>query len=125
MNANFDQARNYVFGRLERELPGNLFYHGIHHTRDDVLPAAEKFGNLERVNGEDFLVLKTAALYHDLGYVENYTKNEPIAVRIASETLPGFGYSKRQIYRVGEIIMATQVYFIDGKIIQKPNECDL
>lgn len=120
--ANFEQAKDYVFGRLERELPKNLFYHGIHHTRDDVLPAAERLASLEGVNGKDLLLLKTAALYHDLGYVEIYNKNEPIGVRIASETLPTFGYSRKQVEDVSKIIMVTQLQVVDGKFIQVPGD---
>jgi uncharacterized protein len=122
---NFGAARKYVFNRLQKELAPNLFYHGIYHTKDYVLPASEKLAKKERVKGEDLLLLRTAALYHDVGYLQQYFKNEPIAVRIASETLPNFGYSKDQIERIGKIIMATQLKLIDGKLIQAPDPRDI
>lgn len=122
---NFEKAKSYVFVRLERELPGNLFYHGIHHTREDVLPATERLAGIEGILGYDLLLLKTAALYHDIGYVERYQGNEPIGVRIAKESLPTFGYSSREIDRIGEIIMATQVRYVDGKLVQSADRSDL
>ncbi len=121
---NFEAAREYAFELLQK-LPSNLFYHDIHHTRDDVLPAAERLAKMERVKGEDLLLLRTATVYHDTGYLEQYAKNEPIGVRIASETLPRFGYSKGQIYRISKIILATPLQSVDGKLIQKPDTRDI
>ena len=125
MIPDFERARRYVLQRLERELPVNLFFHGIHHTRDDVLPAAERLAGLEGIAGEELLLLRTAALYHDIGYIVQYNKNEPIGVRIAAETLPGFGYSKGQVERVGRIIMPTQLQSVDNKLIQIPDPKDI
>lgn len=122
--ADFDQARYHAFVLLE-DLPSNLFYHGIRHTRDDVLHAAERLAVMEGVDEEDLLLLRTAALYHDIGYLEQYVKNEPIGVRIASEMLPAFGYSRGQIERIGQIIMATQLQMVDGKFVQVPDGNDL
>ena len=65
---------------------------------------------------EESLLLCTAALYHDTGYLEQYFRNELIAVRVAQETLPGFGYSPEQIESIGEIIMAT-------RMPQAPDSC--
>ncbi len=105
----FERAKRYVLGRLARELPPDLFYHGIHHTRDDVLPAAERLARLAGVTGEPLLLLKTAALYHDVGFIERYDRNEPIGARIARETLPDFGYTPAQIDAIAEMILATQL----------------
>ena len=105
----FERAKRYLLERLEEELPDDLFYHGIHHTRDDVLPAVERLAALAGVDGEDLLLLRTAALYHDIGYVEQYPYNEPIAARIAAETLPDFGFSPDQIRVIEKIVMATQM----------------
>ncbi len=91
----FERAREYVLMRLEQELPPNLFYHGIHHTRDDVLPAVARLAAMARLSKRQTLLLKTAALYHDIGFIEQYEMNEPVAIRIASETLPSFGYDPK------------------------------
>ena len=102
-------AREYVLSRLEEELPEDLYYHGLHHTQDDVLPAAERLAALAGISDEERLLLRTAALYHDVGFVEQYAGNEPIAVRIAAETLPGLGYSPWQVQAISEIILATRM----------------
>ena len=106
---NFEQARQYVLQRLEQELSPNLLYHGIAHTRDDVVPAVETFATMEVVKGEEWFLLLTAAWFHDLGFIEVRVGHEVVGARIASEVLPGFGYSEEQIQIVKGIIMATVV----------------
>jgi hypothetical protein len=62
------------------------------------------------VRGADLTLVKTAALYHDAGFVENHHANhEIVGCRIARESLPGFAYSARQIETICSMIMATKI----------------
>ena len=106
---NFERAQYYVRKRMERELPSNLYYHSVDHTFRDVLPAAERFAALEGVIGEPLLLLRTAACYHDIGFVEQYDNHETSSVRIATQALPRFGYGSEQIDIICRIIMATRL----------------
>jgi ligand-binding sensor domain-containing protein/class 3 adenylate cyclase/HD superfamily phosphodiesterase len=105
---NYKKAEQFIMKKLAEELPDDLYYHAIQHT-EDVRDAAERIGKLEGVDGEDMMVLKTAAMYHDAGFTKQYFKNEPIAVEMAKEILPNFGYSPEQIESIEKMIMATQV----------------
>ncbi len=105
----WEKTKAYALARLERELSADLYYHSIQHTRDDVLPAAEQLIGLTGLGAEESLLLRTAALYHDLGFVECYSNNEPIAARMANETLPGFGFDPDQIQVIHSAILATQL----------------
>ncbi len=109
MTPNFSAVARYVFNLLEKDLDEKLYYHGVHHTRDDVLPAAERLATLAGVSGEDLLVLQTAALFHDTGYLRQYHNNEPMGVEIAREILPSFGYDTTIIDRVEPLILATNL----------------
>lgn len=106
---NFDQAKAYVLGRLADELSPNLTYHSLTHTRDDVLPAARRLGQLSGINGETLLLLETAALYHDTGFLRQYHDHESASIAIARETLPDFGYTAAQIELIVGLIAATRV----------------
>jgi uncharacterized protein len=106
---NFEQAKQYALQRLKRELSPNLLYHGVAHTRDDVVPAVETLANMEGITGEAFFLLLTAAWFHDLGFIETRTAHETISAWFASEVLPGFGYSEEQIQTIRGIIIATVV----------------
>lgn len=107
LHADVRRAAEYALGRLARELPPSLTYHCLEHTRDEVVPAAERLATAEGVQGEDLLLLRTAAHYHDLGYIEQYEQNELISVRMAGEALPTFGYSPAQIDVIASLIIAT------------------
>ncbi|MFI5205106.1 MAG: hypothetical protein ACHQF2_11475, partial [Flavobacteriales bacterium] len=59
------------------------------------------------ITGEEMFVLKSAATYHDAGFVEQYAKNEPIGARMAKEILPIYGYTPEQVEEVERLIYAT------------------
>jgi uncharacterized protein len=103
---NLDRAQHYALGRLERELSPALAYHSVVHTRDEVVPAATV---LEGVTAESMLLLLTAAWFHDLGFIERWSDNEVIGVRLAIEALPDFGYTPAHIAVIAGIILATRL----------------
>jgi uncharacterized protein len=105
----FDGAARYALRRLQRELLPGFFYHSIVHTRDDVVPAVERLAGLMGLEGEDLLLLRTAAYYHDLGFVEQRAAHEAVGVQIAELVLPRFGYRMEQIEIIGGMIMATRL----------------
>jgi uncharacterized protein len=94
---------------LEHELPETLYYHSLAHTRDDVVPAVERLAAMEGVEGEALLLVRTAALFHDIGFIEQYNDHESVSVRIAEEALPNFGYNAGQIEAISNMIMATRL----------------
>ena len=105
---NYRKAERYILSRLDTELADDLHYHGIHHTKD-VCHAAERIAKGEGIKGEELFLLKTAALYHDAGFVRIYMNNEEYGVELAEHVLPRYGYSQEQIGLVSELIMATRV----------------
>ncbi|UCC40483.1 MAG: phosphohydrolase [Candidatus Aminicenantes bacterium] len=110
----FEKAKQYALKRLEQELPVALTYHSMVHTRDDVIPSIERLAAMEGIEGEELLLLRTAAWYHDIGFIEQLDDHECASVRMAGEILPGFGYAPAQIRVISGIILAT-------KLPQSPN----
>jgi uncharacterized protein len=109
MAIDFYGARAYVLLRLKQELPATLFYHSLQHTRDDVAPAALHIARRMDVNGDDLLLVRTAALFHDIGYLVQREQHEAIGVDMCQRVLPGFGYSSGQIGKIAGMIMATRL----------------
>ncbi len=104
----FEDLENFVLNKFEQELSKNLFYHNLKHTID-VTVQAEIIGKKEGVSDEDLLLLKTAALFHDSGFLRSYTDHELIGIQNANEILPKYGYSKNQIKKIGDMIFATKL----------------
>lgn len=105
----FDAACAYALDRLEYELASELLYHSVAHTRDDVLPAIDRLADIQDIRGEAYLVLRTAAAFHDIGFIEQYFDHEAVSMRIAREILPRFGFNQDYILVIERIIAATKL----------------
>jgi ligand-binding sensor domain-containing protein/class 3 adenylate cyclase/predicted metal-dependent HD superfamily phosphohydrolase len=105
---NYYKAERHIIRVLEQGLSDKLHYHSIAHTID-VVKAVERLALLEGITDEGLFLLKTAATYHDAGFVEQYDKNEPIGARLAEEILPKYGYTEQHIATIKELIYVTQV----------------
>lgn len=108
MSVNYEGAYKLVYEQLEH-LDKRLYYHGRHHTFQDVLPNSELLARESNLSEEETLIVKTAALFHDTGFLDQYDKNEPFGCERAQKYLPTFGYSEEQIAQICECIMATQL----------------
>lgn len=105
---NYKKAERFIHTLLSKNLPSNLYYHSIFHTKD-VTAAAERIALKEGITDEDLFLIKSAASYHDAGFMEQYENNEPIGIALAKEHLPKFGYSQSQIARIEELINVTKI----------------
>jgi HD superfamily phosphodiesterase len=106
---NYRAAKQFIIKKLRAELSDKLRYHGVHHTLDVLRMAGEIAGH-EGVGRRETVLLKTAALFHDCGFVKNEHKGHEMAgCQIAQETLPGFGYSEDDIAVICGMIMATRI----------------
>ena len=101
-------AKAYILKRLKEELSPRLSYHGVHHTLD-VLNVVEQLCVSENVSPQDTLLLKTAALYHDSGFIINNMNHEELSCTIARKNLRWYGYNLRDIESICGMIMATKI----------------
>lgn len=105
----FWKLEEYVLNRLEDELPKFLHYHNVRHTVD-VMVGVELIALAENVeSAEDIMLLKTAALFHDMGQIVQDEEHERISCEYAREILPQYNYNIRQIEKVCSLIMATKM----------------
>jgi class 3 adenylate cyclase len=102
------KTEHHVLKMLESGLDKNLYYHSINHTKD-VVKSVERLALLEGVTDEGLFLLKTAAIFHDAGFLESYSHNEPIGARMAEEILPQYGYTQDHIQTIKELIFVTQI----------------
>lgn len=112
------KARNYIETQIFRKWPEGLSYHSAEHIRD-VSESAERLAIAEGVSGHDLNLLRTAALYHDSGFVQMAKDHEAISCEIAQESLPAFGYSDADIQRICGMIMATRIPQRPGNLLEE------
>lgn len=99
----------YARHRLATEIPEWLVYHGLHHTAHEVVPAARRLAEGEALDAHARDLVIVGAWFHDLGFVEQYDRNEWIAARMARDVLPGFGFAEHDVDVVAGVIEATEV----------------
>jgi len=105
----FPAAQAYAVERLQNELPGFIKYHTLYHTQSDVVPAVERLAVMEKIDDESLLLLRTAAFFHDIGFVVQCKHHEDASIQIAAEALPLFRYTRRQIEVVQSLISTTRI----------------
>ncbi len=76
---NFEGASRFILEKLERELPDNLTYHNLAHTKE-VYEAATRIGKEEDISEADLKLLQIAALYHDAGWTFSDTEHEMMSL---------------------------------------------
>ena len=104
----FEAVKKVILEKLENELGKNLMYHSIDHTRD-VIDSVERLALMEGVNGDSLTLLKTAALFHDAGFLETYDGHELASVEMVSKILPKYGYSGQNISDIQGMIKSTEI----------------
>ncbi len=104
----FNDLEERVLNYLQKNLPKHLYYHDYSHTID-VVNQAELIGYGEGVTDEEILLLKTAALFHDIGHTISSPGHEEHSCDIAREWLTEYNYSETQIDQICDIIMATKM----------------
>jgi predicted metal-dependent HD superfamily phosphohydrolase len=105
----FEGAIRYALNRLALELRSDLLYHSVWHTSDEVLPAVVALARRARVGPEATMLLKVAAAYHDLGFIEQVHDHELVSIELAWRTLPEFGLHSGQIETIAGMIRATRM----------------
>lgn len=96
-----------ILAKFDNEIRDDLKYHNRKHTVH-VYTQVELLGRAEKVKDEDMLLLRTAGLLHDIGYLVDYMNHKKASCDFTRGFLPGFQYSEGQINKVCKLIMATQ-----------------
>jgi len=71
---------------------------------------AEFIARQENIEEYDIMLLKTAALFHDAGFINILNDgHEEESVQLAEKELPEFGYNKDEIEKISGMIRATKI----------------
>ncbi len=103
----YEDLNEYVLDKLEKELPDYLQYHNLKHTIDATI-SIELIASGENISDKELLLLKTAALLHDIGLIYGSENYEEKSVEISKPILKKYRYSENQINEICNIILATK-----------------
>jgi predicted metal-dependent HD superfamily phosphohydrolase len=104
----FISAKEFILDKLKTGLNPDLFYHCYNHTLD-VYNSAVRLATLEKIDKKDLILLETAALFHDSGFLLGYKDHEDESIEFTKIHLPEFGYTDAEIVTICSMILATKL----------------
>jgi adenylate cyclase len=96
-----------VYEKISKELPSNLHFHTLDRIKE-VYNLVDLYSRAEELSDEESLLVRTAALFADTGYIWTYDEHEEMSISYARELLPKFKYSDEQIEKIAALIEATK-----------------
>lgn len=112
------KLKDFITGKLSKELSPKLSYHGLHHTLD-VLDVCNQYIRRMNISAHDAWLLRTAALIHDVGILWTYNGHEEAGVEYAYKILPDYGYTKRDLQKIAGMILATKIPQQPKNVLEK------
>jgi len=104
----YDKFKPVISELLKSGLDKKLHYHGFHHV-EYVMKAALLIASDYELSDKELILLKTAVLLHDSGFLKTYKGHETVGTRLARKMLPDYGYSQQDIDTINGMIMATKI----------------
>ncbi|MCB0785705.1 MAG: HD domain-containing protein, partial [Flavobacteriales bacterium] len=101
-----EKARLHV-RKAFQALPEHLLFHDLEHTLS-VTRAALAIGQAMRCSPHELLLLETAALFHDTGYLRAYAGHEDESAAMAAAFLRREHVAEADVDRVRRLILATR-----------------
>lgn len=114
---NFVGIRSFILNKLSVELSKELIYHSVEHTLR-VEAAAMKYAGLENLNEHETLLIRTAALFHDAGFIERYEHNEELGALLFEKNAQTFGFNEADMRIVSDIILSTSYAAVPKNVLE-------
>ncbi len=108
----YNKLREYAKQQLNNGLSVKLNYHSIEHTID-VLRKVNFLLQRKNHSNHEKKLIRIAALFHDIGFINTYKDHEEESVRILKSAMQVFNCNMDDFNILESLIMAT-------KIPQKP-----
>ncbi|MBU3679037.1 MAG: DUF2179 domain-containing protein [Candidatus Kapabacteria bacterium] len=104
----FLDLKTDVSAYLTDNVGAEYCYHNLDHTLQ-VLSDAERISDAESLDDNSRVLVQTAALLHDVGYVGGRERHEDRSCAWARENLARYGYEHQAIEAICRIIGSTRV----------------
>ncbi len=105
----FQDLEQSVIQRLEKGLDKRLTYHNLQHTKDVMKQAVRIAGEEGIKDSNQLLLLRVAALYHDIGFLDTYRGHELRSCEILMDDLSNGTLGTNELESIKGMIMATRI----------------
>ncbi|MEM9052598.1 MAG: Pycsar system effector family protein [Bacteroidota bacterium] len=111
-------AEEFATQKLKNELPEYAKYHDLGHTQIVAREVADLAAK-EGVDANTQNLLKVAAWFHDLGYLNKTDGHEELSAEMAEEFLSNKGVSEDERQIVRKIILATEMEYQPQDLLEE------
>lgn len=102
------QMIDFVVKLLNSKLDKFYYYHNVEHTLY-VLDKATEIAHHQNCSALEIELVRTAALWHDTGFINIYEGHEEEGCALVIKHLPDFGYTSDAIKIICGMIRATKI----------------
>ncbi len=95
-----------------------MTYHNAEHTKY-VVQQAERIAKHENIGGRQLLLIKVAALYHDIGFLIESKDHEMLGCKRASEDLKKEDFTPVEISQICGMIKTTRIPQTPSNILEQ------
>ncbi|MFC6269836.1 HD domain-containing protein [Frigoriflavimonas asaccharolytica] len=114
----YKELQSVIIDLLKEKLPEHLSYHSVAHITD-VIESVDRIAKAENCTEEELILLKTAALFHDTGFIYGAKDHEQKSCEIAQSYLLDYGYNQAEIDQIKGMIMATKIPQTPGNHLEE------
>jgi uncharacterized protein len=115
----FQQLEEEIFRKLHEGLDPKLTYHSVEHTKD-VIQQAERIAISEKVSDARLLLLiKTACLFHDTGFLCAYKGHEEKSCQLMLEAINTKEFDTSELSMIENMILATKLPQLPNTLPEK------
>lgn len=111
------KAKEYAFPLIEQHC-GQYYFHNLSHTKS-VLERSSYLALNLGIAWDDLEDLQVASIFHDIGFIKQYPKNEYIGSQIARKWLEEEKHPEERIQKIESIIMATVLFSKPKNILEE------
>jgi class 3 adenylate cyclase len=96
-----------LIAKLEAELNKNLYFHNYEYARH-LFEYSQLLAKAANMDLEETLLLRTAALFLNIGFIGGYDNQENRSAEYARAILPDYNYTEKQIGIVSNLILSSK-----------------
>lgn len=113
-----NDLENFIFNRLESEMPRNLYFHTIQYIKH-LYSYSELLSKAESLNLEEEIIIKTSVLFLFTGLAGTYQSFENKSADYARQLLPGYKFSDKQINSIYNLILFSKIQEEPQNVLEK------
>ena len=115
----FRELKKKVIKQFINKLDSRLYYHNQFHILDVLKQSVRIAKNEGILDSQDLFLLKTSALYHDIGCLFGHHNHEEVGCEIVRKDLKIYNISEKELTVVCNLILSTKIPQVPNTLMER------